>query len=703
MEQNIAELLKDAVSEADIDFELDECSSMLQTQLVDDNDLKNVCKLWTSSDEGLAETFTNVYEQEEDEDSTESNEESASNYSPDAEAGCSSQRVDYDQVADEMIIEVQQGNEASNESSAEEECMQIKQETDVPFHGLVADASILGEEKHQNQELPLKSAEFQITSKADFQQLMEGTSSTLEPSETPEERESESEEEEPDTYATEETFQCDSAGNVDDSFIVIKPKIPIRDYDEDDLREFTEEDQDQTEESLADYPSDFSQSETEECEESAVNEDQMSIFKDNGLSNYCSSAKMEDLSHTEDHLLEEGRQTVSSSMDSDTEIKEPEVQVIPEEIDTGFQRNNVVEDDFQEPLTTDSNTEEDVCNQGIGNESCARNGNDPDQDYDSDINSDHSTSQEEISEASVEPEEDLKTDEQNNNTVDELGRVDEDVDYIGIDEEDRDGSDQEMDKDTNASCVSDIDYLYEEPHKQSPELCPTLESVKLDAATKEQDLFPSKPLDSVRDTNTLIPELFWYSDILKSECNLLLDEYDWDLTAEKLADKEGTQEDTQEDQDELDGDENGEEKERDWEQEKRRIEAFNRFYGDQVEIEEKADRNHKVTFCLKNESSECEEESDSEQELDNEFGKHATTLKAEYHSESDDERQEKFFIPDKTKVQPKEQPHVSPSQNEKPPRNKCLAVLKSILALGVVTVIGMVSFWWATDNLDWIH
>ncbi|XP_036435182.1 glutamic acid-rich protein [Colossoma macropomum] len=542
--------------------------------------------------------------------------------------------------------------------------------------------------------------------------FMEETSSGLAPSEMPEERSSGSDEEGPENCSTrEQTFQCDSNGNMDEPFTAIKPNMSAGYRAGDDLREFTEEDQEQIEESLADYPSDLSQSETEECAESA--RDQLSTLLDSslGLSNDQLN-KTKDLSHAEeDNLQEEDKPMDFTSTDSDSEIKEPEVQTISEaaDVDASFQSENADEDDVEESLTNDSSTEEDTRNQGMGDERDASNGNNQDQpDYDSDISSDHSTSQEENPGGYVRHEEELKCNIQQNDYIEDLGRADLDIDYIGIDTEDKDGSNPEMDSDfTNASSFSYTEYCNKEPNEEPTELHPTLQSVQLDPTIKEQDVPLAEVLNSVRDTNTLISEVFWSSELLMSENELLLDEYDWDLTGQQQLEvnvgEEENQEDAEEALEELDSDDDGEEKARDWEQEKTRIEAFYRYY-DQDEPEEKADRNHKVTFCLDHESSEYEEESESsEEELDKDPDIPPTTIKPEYHSESDDELQEKHFIPEKPKLQPREQQPVSPTQNASPPRNKCLAVLKSVLALGLVTAMGMVSFWWATDNLEWIR
>ncbi|KAL7884932.1 hypothetical protein AOLI_G00077020 [Acnodon oligacanthus] len=721
MEQNIADLLKDAFSEVDIDFEhvqFEEVPNTSQIHLVMDEeiDLKDASKLWPTSDQGSVETFSSVYKQEENEDSTDSSEESASSNQHPVETGCAhfpSQEMDSDQSAEKTTTEMKQVDQAKEECTVEDESIQSDEEIDVSMHEIVANVSILEETEDlsQDEELSLESVEDQRTSSEEYQQLLEQMSSGLVPNETPEERSSGSDEEGPVICSTrEQTSQCDSNGNMEEPLSAIKENMSAGYHVGDDLREFTEEDQEQIEESLADYPSDLSQSETEECAESAG--DQTSALLDSSLSlSNDQLNKTKELSHAEeDNLQEEDKSMDFTSTDSDSEIKGPEVQTISEasDVDASVQSENADEDDVEESLTKKSSTEEDTRNQGMGDERDASNGNNQDQpDYDSDISSDHSTSQEEITEGFVRHKEDWKCDIQQNDFIEDLSRADLDIDYIGIDTEDRDGSNPEMDSDfTNSSPFSYAQYCKEESNEESNESYPTLQSVHLDPAIKEQEIPLVEILTNVRDPNTLISEVFWSSELLMSESKLL-DDYDWDLTGEQQLEvnvgEEENQEDTEEVLEELDNDDDGEEKARDWEQEKTRIEAFYRYYN-QDEQEDKADRNHKVTFCLDHESSEYEEESESsEEELDKDPDIPPTTIKPEYNSESDDELQEKHFIPEKPKLQPKEQQPVSPTWNASPPRNKCLAVLKSVLALGLVTAVGMVSFWWATDNLEWIR
>lgn len=112
-----------------------------------------------------------------------------------------------------------------------------------------------------------------------------------------------------------------------------------------------------------------------------------------------------------------------------------------------------------------------------------------------------------------------------------------------------------------------------------------------------------KPKDNSEDITVLLPGTFWS---VVDEDNLKFDEYDWDINGEEVLCEE-------EDNllEELENE--GEGSERDWEKEKERIKAFNKYY-DTVEGEENKDRSHLVTFCLEPKYSLYEEESDSSEE-----------------------------------------------------------------------------------------
>ncbi|XP_026773747.3 serine-aspartate repeat-containing protein F isoform X2 [Pangasianodon hypophthalmus] len=740
MEQSIADLLKDAFSEDNIldfeDLQSDEGNNTSQTHPVMDEDMDDgngASKLWTRSERGSVQTFPNVYEQEETEVTSDNSEsESSNSFSINTEATfCLSHVTDNDQVVNTIMTEAQQLNYTVRECTAEEGNMQSDLAAGVSTHGLVTGFSIMGDEKELTEEKHME------TFNVEYQQ--QTSPPTASESQTPEETSSESDEELPENYSTTEpSSQCESVGNKDELFLAMSPNIADKYCVRDDMKEFTEEDQEQIEESLADYPSDFSHSETEEPTENATA--QTFTLVDISSSDDHSTDRMEDLSNAENVNLQNKD---SPALDHNSGIKDLEVEMISAsvDLDLSFQRGNFDEEDVQESLTNDRTMEEDAKNKDDAGDLSDVNDQADYSDSSSDVNDqagcsdsssdvndqagcsdsssdDHSTSQEETNfPSSVKQEEEKNHVTQHNYATEDMMRMDNDIDYICPDTGDGDANSPEK-QDVGRVLFSDVEErgftntssisYYEESNTEPTESHRSIESVQSDAAIKDHDKSSSEASDNVGDTKNIISEVLWSSALLMDEDNLLLDEYDWDMTGEdslKINSGEGeNQEYTEEALEELDIYEDEEGNERDWELEKTRIEAFYRFYGDQAEPEDKVGRNHKVTFCLDHESSEYDEDSDStEEELDSDLNTpDLNTLKPEYHSESDDPL-EKPYYPERSRMQPKEQQPVSAAVKQHPHRSKCLAVLKSTLAFGLLTAIGIVSYWWATENLDWIH
>ncbi|XP_017324322.1 dentin sialophosphoprotein isoform X1 [Ictalurus punctatus] len=711
MEQNIADLLKDAFSDVDIhvDFEhlqSDEGTNTSKTELVMDEDMDDVnsaSNLWTTSEKGSVETFINVYEKEEGEASSDTSESESSNSFPiDTESlFCLSHEIDNDQVVNTMMTEAQQLNYTAGECTAEEGNMQSDLAAGVSTHGLVTDLNISGDEKELPEEEHMET--FNVEYKPQKSPSMSSES------ETPEETSSESDEELLENYSTTEQSQCEFTGNKDELFVAMSQNIAEKYYDSDDMKEFTEEDQEQIEESLADYPSDFSHSETEEPAENATA--QPFTLIDISSSDDHFTDKMEDLSNAENVNLQNKD---SCALDHNSGIKDLEVEMISADLDLSFQRGSFDEEDVQEYLPNDRNTEEYAKNK---EDAGALSDLNDQADYISDSSSDdHSTSEEETHFLPSLKQEEEKSHITQHNSTQDMVRVDNDIDYTCPDTENGDVNSPEQQyeghlsfcdvKERSFTNTSSISY-YEESNTESTELHQSTESDKTDTAIKDHDKSSSESSDKVGDTKNIINEVLWSSSLLMDEDNLRLDEYDWGLTVEdsfKINSGEGeNQEYTEEDLEKSDDNKN-----RIWELEKTRIEAFYRFYGDQADPEDTVGRNHKVTFRLEkyDESSEYDDESDStEEELDSDLNTpDLNILKKEYHSESDDPL-EKPYYPERSRMQPKEQQPVSAAEKQHPPRNKvkCLAVLKSSLAFGLLTAIGIVSFWWATENLDWIH
>ncbi|XP_067249964.1 dentin sialophosphoprotein isoform X4 [Chanodichthys erythropterus] len=213
-------------------------------------------------------------------------------------------------------------------------------------------------------------------------------------------------------------------------------------------------------------------------------------------------------------------------------------------------------------------------------------------------------------------------------------------------------------------------------------------SVEPDENNKEHNSEHSEVSDIGENINTLLPGTFWN---LMDDQNLKLDEYDWDINGEEVICDE--EDDLQE---ELEND--GEETERDWEKEKARIEAFNRFYQP-AEGEENKDRTHRVMFRLNQQSSQNEEDNDSSEQESN--SEDDTLQKTEDQSDSDEPQNRRLYA--RQKFLPKGLQKADKQLKEHPKRNKCVVLLRSVLAVSLATVVGLLSYCWATDSLDWIY
>lgn len=634
-----------------VDFEhlqSDEGTNTSKTELVMDEDMDDVnsaSNLWTTSEKGSVETFINVYEKEEGEASSDTSESESSNSFPiDTESlFCLSHEIDNDQVVNTMMTEAQQLNYTAGECTAEEGNMQSDLAAGVSTHGLVTDLNISGDEKELPEEEHMET--FNVEYKPQKSPSMSSES------ETPEETSSESDEELLENYSTTEQSQCEFTGNKDELFVAMSQNIAEKYYDSDDMKEFTEEDQEQIEESLADYPSDFSHSETEEPAENATA--QPFTLIDISSSDDHFTDKMEDLSNAENVNLQNKD---SCALDHNSGIKDLEVEMISADLDLSFQRGSFDEEDVQEYLPNDRNTEEYAKNK---EDAGALSDLNDQADYISDSSSDdHSTSEEETHFLPSLKQEEEKSHITQHNSTQDMVRVDNDIDYTCPDTENGDVNSPEQQyeghlsfcdvKERSFTNTSSISY-YEESNTESTELHQSTESDKTDTAIKDHDKSSSESSDKVGDTKNIINEVLWSSSLLMDEDNLRLDEYDWGLTVEdsfKINSGEGeNQEYTEEDLEKSDDNKN-----RIWELEKTRIEAFYRFYGDQADPEDTVGkcyrehtsvlhgclsnidkivnglqvseaflllllslgRNHKVTFRLEkyDESSEYDDESD---------------------------------------------------------------------------------------------
>ncbi|XP_046727276.1 dentin sialophosphoprotein isoform X2 [Silurus meridionalis] len=687
MDQGFADLLEGAFSEINIDFQQlqsDEGTNTSQTQLVidEDEDDMNGASKWLTSEQSLVETH--VYEQDTNEESSDSSDSESSNsfaIHP-VSTICLSHEIDSDPVLNTMITE-QQLHYKAGEFTAEEENMQSDLAAGVSVPSMKEDVKLLTEEEDTE------------TFNVEYQQQ------TL--PQTPEETSSQSEEDLQENNITkEQSSQCESVGNEDEPFLAMSPNIAHK-YDvRDEIKDFTEEDQEQIEESLADYPSDLSHSETEESAENVT------------LHDHCTESVTE-LSNAERVNKDYPAQHTNSG------IKGLVAEMISADTDQSSQRGKFNEEDVQESLTKDKNTETIQDTMNVEDTEYISNvNNQADCISDSSSDDDHGPNQEETNFISlVEQEEEINYVTQHNYSSGDMEMMDNNIEHICSDMGDKECNSPEN-QNMRLLLFCDVEekgftstnpISYDEESMTGPtELHCSTASVKSNTDIKNSDKSSSEAFDNVDNAKNLMSEGLW-SALLMNEDNLRLDEYDWGLTGDSVEINSGEGENEEYTEDAMnefstdDDDDDDEGTERDWEQEKTRIEAFYRFYGEQTEPEEQVGRNHKVTFCLDNESSEYDEEdSDStEEELDSDLNTpDLNTLKPEYQSESDDPL-EKPYYPERSRKQPKEQQPVCAAVKQHPPKNRCFAMLKSTLAFVLLTAIGIVSYWWATEDLEWSH
>ncbi|XP_016397673.1 uncharacterized protein LOC107731188 isoform X2 [Sinocyclocheilus rhinocerous] len=214
---------------------------------------------------------------------------------------------------------------------------------------------------------------------------------------------------------------------------------------------------------------------------------------------------------------------------------------------------------------------------------------------------------------------------------------------------------------------------------------PESSSIKQDQSNKEDSREPSHIRENI-------------STLLMDEDNMRLDDYDCDINEE-----------VQMNSSIMIGDDDRDfleklkiEIERDMKQEQARIDASNRYYEeDQNEV---TDRTHKVMLRFRQQSSQNEEDNDSSERESNTEDDTASIPRTEIQDQSDsDEPNERRLYTGRYKVLPKGLQKADKQLKEQPKRNKCLVLLRSVLAVSLATAVGVLSYWWATDSLDWIY
>lgn len=300
----------------------------------------------------------------------------------------------------------------------------------------------------------------------------------------------------------------------------------------DDMREFTEDDHVRVEEGLADYPSDLSQSEDEDCGE--IQEDEPSHM----------NTELDEmhLQADEEHgFYQMNNQAITSTDEDSTGQNKSMNPAFKNDLEDACEEYNSYADadseNFQSIALLDENSE------GHTNEK---------PDYDSDISSDEDEHSLGNNVASHEQEKTFAED-------------------VVESEEDMEGTDSQHVEICDVGGLSDVPAFPEAGMDSRMEGSSAYVSDNSNSGVSYLQSNLIKPDNTEHDTdgesvNTLLPETFWR---LVDEDSLKLDEYDWDVKGQEVI--------CDEEEDFLEEPEN-EEMERDWEKERERIEAFNRYY-----------------------------------------------------------------------------------------------------------------------------
>ncbi|KAJ8396993.1 hypothetical protein AAFF_G00010470 [Aldrovandia affinis] len=171
----------------------------------------------------------------------------------------------------------------------------------------------------------------------------------------------------------------------------------------------------------------------------------------------------------------------------------------------------------------------------------------------------------------------------------------------------------------------------------------------------------------------------------------------------------------------MEEEEEEEEEERNWEQERERIQAFYRYYNDDKEEDYvrgredkgRSSRKHMVRFCL--DSPPVQRDSDSSdtdvvssssegtEGLDTAVTSTVTRRSVRIEEEGDGEsHREKFtLLLKQSEVTQAELKKLNIELRALRQSNRVPSLLVSALKLSLVSVVGVMMFWWATDQLDW--
>ncbi|XP_056629234.1 uncharacterized protein si:dkey-183p4.10 [Triplophysa dalaica] len=421
-----------------------------------------------------------------------------------------------------------------------------------------------------------------------------------------EEKSSASEEEITDPEDIEEhAFQHAQDNKESNNFIEDDPTMSIDVQPRDDIKIFTEDDPVSVVEGLADYPSDLSQSEDEDCPESEPSH---------------MNSELDEMHLRADDCFDQMENQAITSTDADIKRKNKSMNpadtatYIKNDLDVedvcGGNNSNADKGNSRIENTVESADSENFPSIALLDESHKGDTNEQ-RDYDSDISSD-----EDYTRKNIASHEQDKTFAKVAVECEEYEMEDTDSRNVEICDV---GGLSGVQAFPEAGMVDPSGYCSYASDKSNSSLSHLMSNlVKPDENNAEHNI---DVLNTGEDHNTLFPETFWR---LVDEDSLKLDEYDWDVNEEEVI--------CDEEDDFPEELENEEEMERDWEKERERIEAFNIYYKS-LEGEENICRSHKVTFCLDPEFTEYEEEcSSSEDELNtNSSGDELNTNDSELH------------------------------------------------------------------------
>ncbi|XP_030641088.1 RNA polymerase-associated protein LEO1 [Chanos chanos] len=647
MEQTISNLLTDDFSGVEVDFDNDKLSDS-----ANGGDLSNRCRdigennrhegMWTRSEESTEETHDLVSPrtQEDDIHGSDDDEVDQENIVLTEQELCGSSLMNDIQGEDEQVFDQRMDEDTLHEERVKDE-----------LEASAGSSDNVSLETEENMQSPTSSdVVIEDQSTACIKRFTaEGSPHILYSEELYEERARMSEDEE-----SEKEQEFINFGQTNEHYNTVGTNIRDLLTDEqrgDDIREFSEEDQERTGEDLADYPSDLSQPEDKEY----------------------------NLKEEESFTDEFGVQTRSlliPSNTSDSGLRMTETAYLPNEMR-----------EFPVNLSGEGLQEEGSDTEGINRNTHIENLNEDESsdfstndqpEYETDISSENSSTNQEDPLCTLPP--------NGGESIEEV-RHDSKLNDEGPEWDHRTENIHDKSHGNNLKCASvspnspcfkvqdsknmDSDLPSDDQYEQkiSSELHPS-ESALQHTEIKEQNVLSQDISDMPGDIVTSISGEFWSSAYLEDfESKLELDGFlqvDPEYQGQADSDEELLGQTEAVLDEKVNDEEDQEEEERNWELDRARIEAF--YSIDLTSTDEDVN----------------------------------TELKYEDQSESD-EFEERTWPHEQIKTLPKEQKKVVVTLETNSQCQRCCGLLKTALTLSLLLAVGLVSFWWVTDELDWMH